>query len=254
MKKPIRSRHQIPFFYNKSEADFRQDPYERFDSMVLRQTALHLADERWDTYPFQSVNDWILEQCPKNKDQHIAEIGCGVGRLIATIAERLEAQCWGLDYSYQMLRQAQAYWVEGKKINLAGGDRGFKDLELSGRRLPQLNFGLAKASELPFDDETQDVLCSSFLLDRLEQGALALAEMHRVLRPDGLLLFVSPFNFQKKAHWDEWYPAEKLIAHLVQLGFALLKHEQDLEVLEPLDRHGNKIYWKCSGMAFRKTR
>jgi len=252
MKKPISYRRQIPFFYPKSELEFRQDPYERFDPMVLRQITLHLAEELWGAYPFQAVNDWILAQCPKTKGLHIAEIGCGLGRLIATIAQQLEAHCWGLDYSYQMLRQAQAYWVDGENISLAGGNRGLPDRELIGHALPQLHFGLAKASALPFESGTQDVLCSSFLLDRLEQGALAFAEMHRVLSPGGLLLLVSPFNFQKKAHWEQWYPPEKLIAYLVQLGFEHLAHQDNLEVLEALDAHGNKIHWKCSGLAFRK--
>ena len=47
MKIPIQTRQGIPFFHDKNEKEFQQDPYERYDPMVIRQSALHLADELW---------------------------------------------------------------------------------------------------------------------------------------------------------------------------------------------------------------
>ena len=56
MEKPVSFRMQIPFFINKSETDFQKDLYERFDDMVVRHIALHLADDLWGEYPLSLIH------------------------------------------------------------------------------------------------------------------------------------------------------------------------------------------------------
>ena len=81
---PLHIRRNIPFYCHKSEADFRRDIYERYDDMVVRQMAIHLADELWANYPFQPVLDFIFAHLEAQKAPQIAEIGCSVGRLIGS--------------------------------------------------------------------------------------------------------------------------------------------------------------------------
>ena len=103
MKPIISHRKGIPFFYQKTALEFKQDAYERYHEMVVRQSAVHLADKLWGGYPFQPVFDFAEKHYPKTTETNILEIGCGVGRWIASLAKRYpKATFWGIDYSYQI--------------------------------------------------------------------------------------------------------------------------------------------------------
>jgi ubiquinone/menaquinone biosynthesis C-methylase UbiE len=254
MNPPINFRQSIPLFCNKTETQFQQDSYERFDPMVIRQTALHLADELWGHYPLQALLDFAEAYYPELENPKIVELGCSTGRWIATLAKTYPAAiCWGLDYSYQMLKRAREYWVEDKSIYLDFTQQGFPSiLELKGETLSNLHFGMAKAEELPFAADSQDLLLHSFLLDRLDEPLKALQEMYRILRPGGKMIFITPLNFQKKQHWEKLYPAIKLYQLLLQTGFTILDWQEDFRIREPLDARGNEIEWKCVGVVLEK--
>ncbi len=254
MKAALSQRGRIPFFYKKSDKEFQLDPYERYESMVSRQSALHLADGLWDSYPMQAVLDFAAPFYPSSQVAHILEIGCGVGRWIATLAQTFpKADCWGIDYSYQMLKRAREFWVDQTDIHIDLSSKGFSNiLNIKGHRLKNLNFGLAKASALPFNYESQDLIINSFLLDRLDDPARGLAEMYRVLRPKGKLILITPLNFSKAAHWKAYYPPIKLFQLLGQIGFEVLDWQEEILINEPLDFHGNSVRWKCIGFAAQR--
>lgn len=254
MKSPFSYRNDIPFFHKKTELEFQQDPYERFDPMVIRQTAIHLADEIWDKYPMQSVLDFANPYLSEKEISSILEIGCSTGRWIANLAQAYpQATCWGIDYSYQMLKRAQEYWVDGHPIYLDYRQQGYsKVLEIKGSKLKNLQFGLAKASQLPFENTSQNLILHSFLLDRLGDLKKALIEMHRVLILGGKMIFVTPLNFQKAKDWKQYNPPIKIHHLLIELGFEVLEWREDLTILEPLDIRGNAIYWKCIGVVVKK--
>ena len=171
--------------------------------MVVRQTALHLADEIWGCYPFQAVLDYAKNYIIAIQEQSVLEIGCGVGRCIGSIAKHFpKSNCWGIDYSYQMLKQAARVWVDKTDINIDLSSKGFpSSLLIKGYSLRNLQFGLAKANHLPFEDNSQDLVYSSFLLDRLENPQSALIEINRILKTPGKLLVISPLNFRHATHW-----------------------------------------------------
>ncbi len=255
MHPPLRHRHQIPFFYPKSEKEFQEDSYERFDPMVIRQSALHLMDELWRHYPMQAVLDFSKQiEFPDNISS-IAEIGCGVGRWIAELAKRFpSADCWGIDYSYQMLKRAQEVWVAGDEVYINLARYGFSTAHKIRRRsLSNLQFGLAKANDLPFADESQDLVINSFLLDRLNDPIQGLGEMRRILRPGGNLILITPLNFLLPKLWDLYYPPIKLHNLLIKMGFEIMDWQDDMMIDEPLDRRGNVVRWRCVGMHLRKV-
>jgi len=255
MKAPINFRKAIPLFYNKTEAQFKKDPYERFDTMVMRQTALHLADQIWGHYPMQGILDFAQAYLPDIETGNILEIGCSTGRWIATLASSyLKATCWGLDYSYQMLKRANEHWVMGDTTYLDFSKQGHPGiLELNATPISNLHFGLAKASELPFADHSQDLLIHSFLLDRLDDPKKALQEMHRVLAPGAKMIFVTPLNFQKSKLWERYHPPIKIYQLLLEMGFEILEWEEAMEVREPLDLRGNAVLWNCVGVVVQKS-
>lgn len=222
--------------------------------MVIRQSALHLADQFWGKYPMQAKLDFAHEYYPDKTTPDILEIGCGVGRWIATLAQRYpQAFCWGLDYSYQMLKRAKEAWVLGEEILIDLSNKGFSQpFHFMGNELANLNFGLAKASDLPFTNSSQDLILNSFLLDRLDHPQKALTEMFRVLRPNGKLVVVTPLNFDQTIHWETFYPPNKIRDFLIQTGFSILDWKEELVIEEPLDFRGNKITWKCLGFVVVK--
>ncbi len=254
MEKPVSYRMQIPFFIKKSETDFQKDLYERFDDMVVRHIALHLADEIWKKYPFQKGYDFITTHLQNEKNVNILELGCGVGRMIGTLAkENPEGFFWGIDYSYQMLKQGHDFWIENKTILLDLSHKGFSAIHIPGHELKNLNFGLAKAEELPFKNKSQDYVFSNFLLDRLQQPLEGLKEMKRVLKPHGKIIMVTPLNFLHKDHWKELYPAVKLLQVIKNMGFDVLEWEDQFTMEEPLDLRGNVLKWNCLGMVLQKS-
>ena len=254
MKPPLSHRKGIPFFCDKSEKDFLADIYERYDDVVLRQVALHLGDELWGHYPMQHILDFADDFYPSDPHQHILEIGCGVGRWIAHIAQRFpESNCWGMDYSYQMLKQANSYWVAGKDITIDLSNNGFpKTQVVKGKEIKNLNFGLANAADLPFSSDSQDLIVNSFLLDRLEDPIQGLQEMFRVLKPDGRLIMVTPLNFKKTQNWEALYPVNKIHDVLIDIGCSILEWKEEILINEPLDAHGNRITWKCIAVTASK--
>ena len=254
MKPPIHTRKQIPFYYNKTEAEFQKDPYERYDDMVIRQTTLHLADELWGGYPMQGILDFAAAYSKVEVSASILELGCGVGRWIATLAkENPTAQCWGIDYSYQMLKRAYEYWIGGEELMLDVSNKGFPHfVQIKGEQLKNLQFGLAKAESLPFDANSQDLVFNSFLLDRLIDPVLGLKEMHRVLKPGGHLIVITPLNFSQAKHWQQFYPPIKIYHQLTKMGFEIQDWNEEILIQEPLDFHSNAVSWKCLGFVASK--
>lgn len=247
MKVPVLHRKGIPLFYNKTELDYQKDPYERYSDMVAKQTALHLVDEVWGNYPLQAVFDFAKPHYPEQGQVNILELGCSVGRWIGTLAQQYpEAQCWGIDYSYQMLKRAQEFWMQGEEIQLNLANKGhLPTVKIKGHQLKNLQFGLAKAADLPFLDNSQDLLLNSFLLDRLDNPTKGLVEMHRVLKPEGKLILITPLNFKQSRLWKDYYPAVKIVHLLQEIGFTILDWQEELLILEPLDIHGNAVHWNC---------
>lgn len=250
MKVPIHIRKDIRFYHVKTGLEFRQDPYEKYDPMVIRQSMIHLSDKLHSSYPFQSVLDFVVSNIPVDKVNNILEIGCGVGRLIGEVAMiHPDASCWGIDFSYQMLKRAKEAWIDDKYLELDFSQYGFFDsIKIGNVCLSNLELGLSKCELLPFSDHSQDIVFSSFLIDRLPNPLLGLKEMKRILKSNGKIVIVTPFNFSDINLWETYYPTDKFKRLLDDVGLKTLEWKDDIVVREPLDRHGNFITWNCVGM------
>ena len=91
------------------------------------------------------------------------DLGCGTGFFLSALAGRCQ-QLHGLDLAPGMLAQAA---LRGSGARLVCGD----------------------AEALPFADQSLDWVFSSLALQWCERPAQAFAEIHRVLKPGGQLLF-----------------------------------------------------------------
>lgn len=107
------------------------------------------------------------------------EVGCGVGHLL----QRLGRSCsvWGMDISTAALTQART--VE------------------PGARLMQ-----ARAEALPIGDAIFDAVLARHVLEHLPRPEPAIAELHRVLRPGGVLIAAmpNPTSVTRPLKGDRW--------------------------------------------------
>ena len=105
--------------------------------------------------------------------QHWLDAGCGTGTLARLLAAR-NCNVTGVDASPDMVAAARAHRTDGRLAE-----------RLTFRQIPTIE-------SLPFTDRAFDgVLCAS-VLEYVLDVARCLAEIHRVLKPDGLLLVSIP--------------------------------------------------------------
>ncbi|TEU01570.1 MAG: ubiquinone/menaquinone biosynthesis methyltransferase [Dehalococcoidia bacterium] len=101
-------------------------------------------------------------------DSLALDVGAGTGGLALELRRQGAAHVVGADFSSEMLATAGAKAA-------AAGDAG-------------LSWALADALALPFPDNTFDCVTNAFLLRNLADLRAGLAEMARVLKPDGRLV------------------------------------------------------------------
>ena len=108
--------------------------------------------------------------------QHILDVACGTGRGTVGLAQAVgvTGRVDALDLSEAMLEQAR------KKI---------EKLQLSDR----VHFKQGNAKELPYPDETFDLVYNGYMFDLIPLGGFLpiLKEMARVLKPGGKLVLVN---------------------------------------------------------------
>jgi SAM-dependent methyltransferase len=99
----------------------------------------------------------------------VLEAGCGPGRLLAALEGAGYHTC-GIDTSPQMLHLTTArlgQMVPARKARLS----------------------VAELEKLPFSDRSFDLVCTAGVVEYLQGDEAALAELARVLRPGGFLLY-----------------------------------------------------------------
>ncbi|MBW4489474.1 MAG: methyltransferase domain-containing protein [Trichocoleus desertorum ATA4-8-CV12] len=112
---------------------------------------------------------WLVEAAHPSPDWQILDVGCGAGHTAFALAPFVQ-QVIGIDLSAGMLAEAER--------NL--GDRG----------LSNVWFQPAIATALPFADQQFDLVTCRFVAHHFPAIEPALAEIHRVLKPDGQFLAV----------------------------------------------------------------
>jgi ubiquinone/menaquinone biosynthesis C-methylase UbiE len=97
----------------------------------------------------------------------VLDAGCGVGSIALDLAQRVApGRVVGVDFDPGQIEVAQR--------------------SAAARGLDNAEFFTASVYELPFADASFDVTCSVAVLMYLREPVRALAEMRRILRPDGL--------------------------------------------------------------------
>jgi len=104
---------------------------------------------------------------------HVLDLGCGPGTITQGLAEQVfPGRVIGLDADAEQLETARRLAV--------------------GLEIMNAQFTGGSAYRLPFREASFDLVFSHALLDHLGQPVEALREVHRVLKPGGLLAVASP--------------------------------------------------------------
>lgn len=107
---------------------------------------------------------------PLARGGKVLEVGCGTGLILERIAREAK-EAHGLDISPGMIAKAQ--------------ERG-------------LDVGIASATDIPFEDDTFDLVYSFKVLAHVPDIALALQEITRVTKPGGTMVleFYNPWSLR----------------------------------------------------------
>jgi len=146
---------------------------------------------QWMTY--RPVHDAVLRALRRRPPQSVLDLGCGTGQLLARIAGELRPRrLAGCDYSSGMLTHAAERLRDGSAVPVQVG--GTSTPAAHGATPAGLALVCGDALRLPFASGAFDAVVSTEAFHWFPDQDAALAEIARVLRPDGTLLlgFVNP--------------------------------------------------------------
>lgn len=168
-----------------SDSDDKPDP---IDKLKARRTFGRAADGYDEAAVLQhEIGQRMLERLDyvKLQPRRILDIGCGTGLATAGLLTRYpKAEVVALDFALPMLAHARR----------------------RGRWLRRPRCLCADLDQLPLTPQSVDLVFSNAALQWSVDPAAAIAEMHRVLRPGGLLMFSSfgPDTLQElRSAWAE---------------------------------------------------
>lgn len=152
----------------------------------------------------RAIYDDILGAAQLGAGDRVLDVGSGPGLLAKRAARRVggAGQVTGIDPSEQAVAAA------------------------SRRRGTNLAFEVATAEELPFDDQTFDVVVSMLALHHIGQDNLgrALSEMTRVLKPGGRLVvadFLADQSDAGRSSRRRHHPVPDLVDELAKTGLLI---------------------------------
>ena len=152
--------------------------------------------------PVPEYQEQLLEMIPEGKT--VVEIGLGTGGLLPSLSAK-SAKVIGVDHSPAMLDEAR------RRLT----DRGVSGVELR----------LGEMSHLPLPDNSADCAVVNMVLHHAADPSAVLAEIHRILVPDGMLVLADLARHEREAAReqlaDQWlgFGEEELIGWVWKAGF-----------------------------------
>lgn len=119
----------------------------------------------------KAATDWLISNGDFRKDKKVLEIACHVGTTAISIAKQFGCEVVGVDLDEEALEKARSNIAENEVADLVKVQK-------------------ADATELPFEDNSFDIVLNESILTLLPNEAKqkAIQEYLRILKPNGLLL------------------------------------------------------------------
>jgi len=101
----------------------------------------------------------------------ILDVACGTGRFIACLRKLMpdSVELYGIDYSEKMIEKAKT-------------------------KAGYVSWNVANINELPYKENTFDIITCSHAFHHFPSQTKALAEIYRVLKPGGILMIVDGYR------------------------------------------------------------
>ena len=117
------------------------------------------------------ATDWLIANGDFRKDKKVLEVACHVGTTAIEIAKQFGCEVIGVDIDEETLEKARSNIAENEVADLVKVQK-------------------ADATELPFEDNSFDIVINESILTLLQNDVKqqAIQEYLRVLKPNGLLL------------------------------------------------------------------
>ncbi|MEL6578462.1 MAG: methyltransferase domain-containing protein [Cyanobacteria bacterium J06621_12] len=131
-----------------------------------------------------------------NSPQNIIDVGCGIGGSTLHLAQKFGSSATGITLSP----------VQASRAKERAAEAGLNE---------RVNFEVANALEMPFADDTFDLVWSLESGEHMPDKAKFLAECYRVLKPGGKLIFATWCHRETDSLAGDLTPSE--IAHLKEI-------------------------------------
>jgi tocopherol O-methyltransferase len=131
-----------------------------------------------------------------NAPQKIIDVGCGIGGSTLYLAQKFGCKATGITLSPVQASRGQERAIE------AGLDG-------------QVSFAVANALEMPFEDDTFDLVWSLESGEHMPDKAKFLSECYRVLKPGGKMIFATWCHRETDSWAGDLTPSE--VAHLKEI-------------------------------------
>ncbi|HKC21404.1 MAG TPA: class I SAM-dependent methyltransferase [Gaiellaceae bacterium] len=172
------------------EASFVREQYATPDNLRARKAAYVNAEG-------EDPREFVLEAVAAAKPRRVLEVGGGEGELAERIVSRLDVELVGVDQSEGMVAEQRARGIDAR---------------------------VGDVQDLPFDEGEFDVAVAAWMLYHVPDLDRGLAELARVLKPEGVLVAVT----NSVEHLQElWTLAERASA----IGEFRFRSDNGAEVL-----------------------
>lgn len=170
----------------------------------------NILQKTWHTSKLKNVLDYI-----SSSPRKILDVGCASGWFISQVAKTFpKAKCFGIDVYDKAISYAQTQY-------------------------PDIEFKVADAHKIPYENETFDTVICTEVLEHVDDPEAVLSEIKRVLKKDGWavieldsgsLLFSIAWYLWRKFNGKVWndshihsFNVKKLESMIIKSGFKIEK-------------------------------
>lgn len=149
----------------------------------------------------------MAKQAPIDADDDVLDIAGGTGDVTFTMArEKRPAHIQCTDLVPEMLEVAQAHYAQGAAAGVL------------------VDFEVVDAQDIPYADNSYDVVTMAYGIRNMPDRPRALAEMHRVLKPGGALVCLE-FSTPPNPLWRALY--RFYLKHLIPFWGGLITGDKE---------------------------
>lgn len=192
-----------------------KDPGDNKEMMLARREFLNKGY-------YQALSDKVNSLALKHQPQAamVLDIGCGEGYYSHRLVDALQTH-----NQRNMIHNASEYST--RACQLYGLDISKTAIKYAAKRYPDMNFCVASVFEMPFADNFFDLAIRIYAPSKVE-------ELQRVIKPDGILITVSPGPKHHFAIKQKIYAEPRLHSQesLILEGFDYVEHHQLEYMLE----------------------